>query len=170
MYERHSVSGAIPVVSVAYTLFLDLGTTTGWALGTLDNSTGEVQFLSGVWNLKTDKFASLGARMAELERKLNSLQASSGFQTLAFEAVRAHKGVDAAHYYGGFLGTVQQFCEDRGISYEGVPVGAIKKFATGKGNASKDMMLDAARDKYQMTIDSHDQADAVHGLHLVLNR
>ena len=54
-----------------------------------------------------------------------------------FEEVRRHAGVDAAHAYGGFMGHLTAWCEHHQIPYQGVPVGTIKKHATGKGNASK---------------------------------
>jgi Holliday junction resolvasome RuvABC endonuclease subunit len=62
-----------------------------------------------------------------------------------FEEVRRHAGVDAAHAYGGFMGQLTAWCEHHQIPYQGVPVGTIKKHATGKGNASKEDMIAAAR-------------------------
>ena len=58
-----------------------------------------------------------------------------------FEEVRRHMGVDSAHVYGGLLATLTAWCEHHQIPYQGVPVGTIKKNATGKGNASKDEMI-----------------------------
>ena len=45
---------------------------------------------------------------------------------------------------------LQNFCIDRQpeIEYIGVPVGKIKKHATGKGNAGKPAMVEAARRLY----------------------
>ena len=63
-----------------------------------------------------------------------------------FEEVRRHLGVDAAHAYGGFLGSLTAWCEEHGIPYQGVPVGTIKKFATGKGNASKQAVIAAVKE------------------------
>ena len=62
-----------------------------------------------------------------------------------FEEVRRHAGVDAGHIYGGFLATLTGWCEHRVIPYQGVPVGTIKKFVTGKGNADKQVVIDAVR-------------------------
>ena len=59
--------------------------------------------------------------------------------------MRRHAGVDAAHAYGGFLATLTAWCEHHQIPYSGVPVGTIKKHATGKGNADKQAMVEAAR-------------------------
>ena len=42
------------------------------------------------------------------------------------------------------MASLTSWAELRGIPYEGVPVGTIKRHATGKGNANKQAMIDAA--------------------------
>ena len=54
-------------------------------------------------------------------------------------------GTDAAHVYGGLLATLSAWCEQRGIAYQGVPVGTIKRFIAGKGNADKTAVIAAVR-------------------------
>lgn len=56
-----------------------------------------------------------------------------------------HAGVSAAHAYGGFVAHLTAWCEERGIPYEGVSVGTIKRHATGKGNANKAAVCAAMR-------------------------
>ena len=68
-----------------------------------------------------------------------------GIDRVVFEEVRAHAGTDAAHIYGGFLAHLTAWCEERELPYQGVPVGTIKRFATGKGNAGKDAMVAAIK-------------------------
>lgn len=70
---------------------------------------------------------------------------SSGNVRIYFEEVRRHMGVDAAHCYGGFMAHLTAFCDERSIPYAGVPVGTIKKHATGKGNAPKGDMIKAMK-------------------------
>ncbi|MBM3273404.1 hypothetical protein FJY94_09270, partial [Candidatus Kaiserbacteria bacterium] len=41
--------------------------------------------------------------------------------------------------------TLTAWCEHHQIPYQGVPVGTIKKHATGKGNAGKAEMIAAAK-------------------------
>ena len=50
--------------------------------------------------------------------------------------------------------------ELRGVPYEGVPVGTIKRHATGKGNAPKQAMIDAARAK-GFSPEDDNEADAI---------
>ena len=79
---------------------------------------------------------------------------------LAFEEVRRHQGVDAAHIYGGIIAVITEECERRSIPYEGIPVGTIKKRATGKGNAGKPDMMDAARREWPGWTGDDNEADA----------
>ena len=78
---------------------------------------------------------------------LTEVAASAGdqIQAVYFEEVRQHAGVDAAHVYGGFLATLTAWCEHNQIPYSGVPVGTIKRHATGKGNADKAAVIEAMR-------------------------
>ncbi|HEX7121970.1 MAG TPA: hypothetical protein VF178_06315 [Gemmatimonadaceae bacterium] len=72
-------------------------------------------------------------------------QSADGIDAVYFEEVRRHVGVDAAHAYGGFMAHLTAWCEHHQIPYRGVPVGTIKKHATGKGNAGKDAVIAAVR-------------------------
>ena len=85
-------------------------------------------------------------RYLRFERWLNeTLEITGQIDAVYFEEVRRHLGVDAAHAYGGFLASLSAWCEEQSIPYEGIPVGTIKKFITGKGNASKDAVISAVK-------------------------
>ena len=92
---------------------------------------------------------------------LDELHGTAGpLGIVAFEEVRAHKGTAAAHTYGAFLGQLSAWCERRGVVYQGVPVATIKKHATGKGNAGKELVIAAMqRMGYQPADDN--EADAL---------
>ncbi len=141
-------------------LALDLGTTTGWALR---DRTGRIT--SGTESFKPRRFEGGGMRFLRFKRWLTELKAhADGIDTLVFEEVRRHVSTDAAHAYGGFLATLTAWCEHHGVPYQGVPVGTIKKHATGKGNASKDEMMAAVRRPGHAPADD-DEADALALLH-----
>ena len=74
--------------------------------------------------------------------------------------MRRHVGTDAAHVYGGLLATLTAWAETAGVAYQGVPVGTIKRHATGKGNANKDAMMAAARARGFSPADDN-EADAI---------
>ncbi len=141
-------------------LALDLGTHTGWALRSLDGS-----IISGTEHFKPQRFEGGGMRYLRFRRWLTEIkQAAGDIDAVYFEEVRRHAGVDAAHAYGGFLATLTAWCEHHQIPYQGVPVGTIKKHATGKGNASKDEMIASARARGFLPADDN-EADALALLH-----
>ena len=122
-------------------LALDLGTTTGWALR---DRTGRIT--SGSQSFKPQRFEGGGMRFLRFKGWLTELKMhADGIDTLVFEEVRRHVSTDAAHAYGGFLATLTAWCEHHGVPYQGVPVGSIKKHATGKGNADKETVIAAVR-------------------------
>ncbi|NMQ29155.1 hypothetical protein E4Q23_16140 [Candidatus Accumulibacter phosphatis] len=121
-------------------LALDLGTHTGWALHHRDGT-----ITSGTAHFQPHRFEGGGMRYLRFKRWLSELLTSGDISEVYFEEVRRHAGVDAAHAYGGFLAHLTAWCEHRNIPYQGVPVGTIKKHATGKGNAGKAEMIAAAR-------------------------
>jgi Holliday junction resolvasome RuvABC endonuclease subunit len=141
-------------------LALDLGTTTGWALRTPDGA-----ITSGTQSFRPQRFEGGGMRFLRFKRWLTEVKASAdGIDSLHFEEVRRHVSTDAAHAYGGFLATLTSWCEHHQIPYQGVPVGTIKKHATGKGNASKDEMIKAMRRLGHVPTDDN-EADALAILH-----
>ena len=104
-------------------------------------------------------------RFLRFKRWLNELlSVSNHINAVFFEEVRRHAGVDAAHAYGGFMGHLTAWCEHHNIPYQGVPVGTIKKHATGKGNAGKDEMIAAIRARGHTPGDDN-EADALALLH-----
>ena len=135
-------------------LALDLGTLTGWALRSADGS-----ITSGTESFKPGRFEGGGMRYLRFKRWLNEFLPEA-ISSVYFEEVRRHLGVDAAHAYGGFLATLTAWCEQNHIPYQGVPVGSIKRSATGRGNASKPEMIAAMRRLGHLP-DDDNEADAL---------
>ncbi len=145
-------------------LSLDLGTHTGWALHPVDG-----MITSGTEHFKPQRFEGGGMRYLRFKRWLTEIkQTVDTINAVYFEEVRRHVGVDAAHAYGGFLATLTAWCEHHQIPYQGVPVGTIKKHATGKGNASKDEMISAVI-KRGFNPGDDNEADALALLHWALD-
>ncbi|WP_168464967.1 crossover junction endodeoxyribonuclease RuvC [Wolbachia endosymbiont of Ctenocephalides felis wCfeT] len=133
-------------------LTLDLGKQTGWAI--LHNGvvhSGSESFHSSRFNGGGMKFLSF---RNWLEQKLENISA------VYFEEVRRHLGTDAAHCYGGFLAHLTAWCEEHNIPYKGVPVKTIKRFIAGKGNASKNEVIQAVQDRGFCPVDDN-EADAL---------
>jgi Holliday junction resolvasome RuvABC endonuclease subunit len=127
----------------------------GWAL---KSKTG---ITSGCWNLKGNRFEGAGMRIVRLHGYLDKLATNLPIDAVYFEEVRRHLGVDAAHLYGAITHKIMEWCELRRIPYQGVPVGTVKKYATGRGNADKAAMVAAARAKWpNADIANDNEADA----------
>jgi Holliday junction resolvasome RuvABC endonuclease subunit len=144
-------------------LSLDIATKCGWA-----HSNGA----SGVWNLSVKRDESSGMRLLRLEAKLNEVLDSVGVHFVVYEAARH----GAPHMQGALVvhaemqGVVKRWCDSFGIQYKGYSPKEIKKHATGNANASKDMMVEAACDKWPDTnIVDDNQADALWLLDLAMS-
>lgn len=142
-------------------LALDLGTKTGWALYK------DGLITSGSVSFKTNRVEGAGMRFLRFSRWLAALRKEHNvISGVYFEEVRRHAGTQAAHCYGGFQSVLTMWCEEWLIPYQSVPVGTIKMFATGKGNASKEMMIGAAK-KLDFNVVDDNEADALHLLRYI---
>ena len=144
-------------------LALDLGMTTGWAIRGHDGL-----IITGTTSFRPGRYDGGGMRYLRFTSWLTELDRLSGpIAAIWFEEVRRHAGTDAAHVYGGLMASLTSWGELRGIPYEGVPVGTIKRHATGHGNAPKEAMIAAARARGYSPADDN-EADAIAILHWAL--
>lgn len=134
-------------------LAIDPGTKCGWALyrgGRLDGS--------GVWDLKIQRHEGEGIRWIRFRKFLDLVE---NVDLVAFEEVRHHAGVIAAHTYGAMVAIITAWAEANKVQYVSVPVGTVKKFATGKGNADKGQMIEACQEKLNIQTNDDNEADAL---------
>lgn len=156
--SQESISSlAQPVALSQRTLLaVDLGTITGWAIGAAD---GRIE--SGTVSFRPSRYDGGGMRYLRFRAWLDDLAGNAlELSAVHFEEVRRHVGTDASHVYGGLLATLSAWCEQRGIAYQGVPVGTIKKFIAGKGNADKQAVINAVRCRGYYPADDN-EADAI---------
>ncbi len=152
------------VIDYQTIIALDLGTNTGWAIREKQGC-----ITSGTVSFKQQRFEGGGMVFLRFKRWLTDLKATLGdVEAIYFEEVRAHKGVDAAHKYGGFLAHLTAWCEHHQIAYQGIPVGTIKRHITGKGNSSKELVIEAIKKKGFTPIDDN-EADSLALLDFVLH-
>jgi len=144
-------------------LALDLGQKAGWALRGADG-----QITSGVMEFRPGRFEGAGMTFLRFKRWLAEMKsAAGGIDAVFFEEVRAHAATLAAQVHGGFLAHLSAWCEHHEIPYSGVPVGTIKRHVTGKGNASKQAVIEAVRTLGHDPVDDN-EADALALLHWAL--
>jgi len=147
-------------------LALDLGMNTGWAI--YKPSEG-IEFGSEDFSVKKRKRGTPPrcTSFMDFHCWLDNLMSIHGIKTVYYEEVMRHAGTRAAHCYGAFECLMEISGHTIGIKPIGIPVGTIKKFATGNGHAKKPEMISSAISA-GLDVTDDDQADAVHLLRYVL--
>lgn len=136
---------------------IDPGTNCGWAVLNAEGG----RLASGVWDLKSKRHEGGGMRYVRMRRYLNALLEAFDVEAVLYEEVRSHKGSDAAQVYGGIIAMLAAVCEERPTPYAAIPVGTVKKVATGKSNASKAAMINAAKSRWPGAGDDDNECDAL---------
>lgn len=130
-------------------LGIDPGTACGWAL--LDSRGNRIA--SGTWDLKPRRHEGGGMRYLRVRRLVEDVIGTpNGVLAVGYEEVRRHAGTDAAHVYGGIVAMIAAVCEERKTPYMAIPVGTVKRAATGKGNADKIAMVRAANARWGLAL------------------
>ena len=137
-------------------LAIDPGTTTGWAL---ELPNGAV--LVGTWDFKPRRGDGAGVRFLRFQAKLDEVQWLYPLDRVVYELPAGnYKSGAADDVIKGLVAHIQSWCERNRVPCEGYAPPTIKKHATGKGNASKDVVLDAARQRWGDAIIDDNAADA----------
>jgi Holliday junction resolvasome RuvABC endonuclease subunit len=136
-------------------LAIDPATHCGYA-----SSTGP----SGTWDFSIRRDESAGMRLIRFDGKLRAINDAHPVEMVVFEAARnaGPKMQGALVVQAEMQGVLKKWCEENSIAYRGYSPSEIKKFATGKGNASKDQMIAAAKNKWpDRVIGDDNEADAL---------
>lgn len=131
-------------------LALDIATNTGW----------KTQTSSGTWNLKPNRGESEGMRVVRFKSKVREMIALENISLISYERPAGmHKS--SIMVASEMVGVLKDLCIELGIDLACYSSAQIKKFATGKGNAKKEMMVTAA---YNLGFNPADdnEADAIH--------
>jgi Holliday junction resolvasome RuvABC endonuclease subunit len=144
-------------------LYVDIGIYTGWAILS-DN-----EIYSGVEKLSKRAKDRPGLKYLKFKNWLDKIKESYKIDYVYYEEVIGHKGVYAAHVYGGLVSHLMSWAEENNIPYIGVHVAKIKKYATCKGNANKEEMIKYVNSKGFKVTDNN-EADAISLMLYINNR
>jgi Holliday junction resolvasome RuvABC endonuclease subunit len=133
-------------------LSLDVASETGWALESN---------VYGTWDFKTRKDESMGMKLIRFEGKLKEINDNLGLDIIIYERP-AGRHANSIIHQSKLIAVLEKFCEENKIEYRAYSAKEIKKFATGNGNASKEAMIKAAREKYKYEGSNDNEADAIH--------
>jgi Holliday junction resolvasome RuvABC endonuclease subunit len=138
-------------------LALDIATKTGWKTRTS----------SGVWNLKPNRGESEGMRVVRFKSKVRELIELENINLIAYERPAGlHKS--SIMVASEMVGVLKDLCIEKSVDLACYSASEIKKFATGKGNANKESMINSAREKGFDPQDDN-EADAIHLYLLAIN-
>ena len=141
-------------------LGLDIALKTGWAI---KRYIGDLpRYDSGVWDFNNRAGDGAGIRFCRLEDALREIIKQYKITRVAYELPAVFRSRAASASVHGMVAVMQKVCEEKDIPYEGFPPTSVKKHATGKGKASKEQMIEAAKEKFlsQHIVDDN-QADAL---------
>jgi len=116
---------------------LDLSTMTGWA-----HSSGP----SGVQNFSLSRGESSGMRFLKFQGWLGRVYKDAPFDLVVYEQPHLRGGA-ATEVLAGMVGILQAWAVEHEIETAMRHSREIKKHATGKGSASKGMMIKAAKER-----------------------
>lgn len=133
-------------------LALDPGTNCGFAL--LDGN----NIVSGTWDLSIHRDESRGMRLIRLRNKLKEI---GKVDIIVFEVSKNYMSTLGAEVAGEIRGLITTWAHDNKIEYQGINVSTIKKTATGKGNASKELMIQTANKIFNKNLTDDNEADAL---------
>lgn len=133
-------------------LALDIASTTGWCLD---------KGIYGTWDFKTRKDESMGMKLIRFKAKLREIHDSEKIEIIIYERA-AGRHANSLIHEAKLIAVVEQFCEENGIDYRSYSAKEIKKFATGNGNASKELMIQSATKDHGYTGTDDNEADAIH--------
>ena len=130
-------------------LALDVATKTGWHDGTN----------GGTWDFKLKRDESSGMRLIKFKKQLAEKCKEFKPDLVAFE-LTAGRFKAALIVQAEIHGVMKNYLDEQGIAYRSYAATAIKKYATGKGNAKKPAMIAACIDKLGITPVDDNHADA----------
>jgi Holliday junction resolvasome RuvABC endonuclease subunit len=132
-------------------LALDIATHCGWAVS---------KGVYGVWDLTPRRDESIGMRLIRFRAKVNEIIECEHINLVVFERPGGQH-VGAVIVQSELQGQLKVICEDARIPYRGYSSQEIKKFATGKGNSGKPLMIAVAQEKLGYIGKNDNEADAL---------
>jgi len=143
-------------------LALDLGEHTGWA-GVVADWPADHFLFSGVQHFPLYRGESVGMRFLRFKSWLGEMIERGKPAVLVYEAAIAfHASMYSAQIAHGMAAILQVIAMERKVEMMTVTPSELKRFATGKGNSPKPVMLAAAREQFPgLKILDDNHADAL---------
>lgn len=145
-------------------LAIDPAVNMGWAF------LNEGKLNSGVWFLGNNRKLHQGHYFVSLYKRLQSFNQVYGTPDFLVYEKPGNLFGHARKILPGFQAILEMWAIMSGVDVQCFNASPIKHHATGKGNASKEDMVEAAERRWpHITIERHDQADALWVLDYFVN-
>jgi len=145
-------------------LALDTGTKTGWAV----IRPGWTKPEYGAEDFSLRRGESSGMRFIKFRKFLDDMR-KHGVELYVYEQAH-HRGGAATSVGVGLTTRVEETAAFYGVECVAVHTGELKKWATGHGKASKEMMVEAAFKLWGIRVEDDNIADALCLLALAVKR
>lgn len=122
-----------------------------------------------MWNLNIKSKESQGMKWIRFEARLKDFLKRNNIKILAYE-LPAGRNIKPIIHSSKLIGVIEKSCVELEIEHIEFSASEIKKFATGKGNANKEMMIEAAIKLWNYEGEDDNEADALHILHLLKSK
>jgi Holliday junction resolvasome RuvABC endonuclease subunit len=126
-------------------------------------------FFVELWDLKIKSKESQGMKWIRFETRVRKLIEEKSIQILAYE-LPSGRNINPIIHSSKLICVLEKVCVELGVEYIEFSASEIKKFATGKGNANKEMMIEFARELWDYNGKDDNEADALHILHLLKSK
>lgn len=142
-------------------LALDCASKTGWAVGERDAAAQRRLIDSGVQEFDLRRGESAGLRFLRFRAWLRELRSVAGpFNLVIFEQAH-HRGGAATELCVGMTTRAQEFAAEMGAEHASLHTATLKKATTGRGNAEKSDMIQAAQEVWGRRPADDNEADAL---------
>lgn len=122
-----------------------------------------------LWDLSIKNKESQGMKWLRFESRLSNFVKENEIKVVAYE-LPAGRNMNPIIHASKLICIIEKVCAENKIEYLETATGSIKKFATGKGNADKSMMIQAAKELWWYEGSDDNEADALHILHFLKSR
>jgi crossover junction endodeoxyribonuclease RuvC len=143
-----------------------VATRTGWAF--TDDGGRSIQ--SGWWIFNQRNGESPGMRLIRFRGQLAEFVRARGTIDLIVYERPGGRNTLPIMVESEFLGQMKAFCAEHKIEFTPYSAPEIKSFATGKGNAKKELVVRHVQERWKANVTDDNEADAIALLMLALDR
>jgi Holliday junction resolvasome RuvABC endonuclease subunit len=130
---------------------------------------GEEKFDFSLWNLSIKSKESQGLKWLRFESKLRDFVKKYKIQVLAYE-LPAGRNTNPIIHSSKLICIIEKLCAELDLEYIEFSSTEVKKFATGNGTASKELMIQYANSLWGYPGNDDNEADSIHILHLLKSK